>query len=121
MRPHNVRLVKIHAIEVNTNPAVVVKVACRDDHVSVAIGQVNRMSAITDECFADSELHHSADSNAVSLFVLADDFQTSYNRHSLTLHDIRFQRRWVGRSGMSPHKVKRRARSAHHNRRGPIG
>src|SRR5437879_697882 len=78
----NVGLMQIQAVEKDADAAVVVDVTIGDIDVAGAIDDVNAVPAFTDEDAGDGGLHDTIEANAVSLGMVANDFQIADRGHS---------------------------------------
>jgi len=112
---------QVDRVEKDADAAVVVNVAIGNQHVAIAIGEMNAVSALANEHLMKRWLHDAFDADAVGLGVLADDLDAGDDRHAFAAPLVVHEVRRIGGAAMRADEVERGAGAAHQNSRGPIG
>ncbi len=75
----------------NADTAIVVNVAIADEHVPIAVHQMNAVAALANEAARDRELHRAVDLHGVGLGMRAGEFEPVDHRHALVPPDFGFK------------------------------
>lgn len=98
----NIDLVQIDIVQIDADTMVFVEMAVGDQHVAIALDQMDCMPGASDNQTSEGQLHRPGGFDAASLGMLAHDFKTIDERHPLAIPYLRFDRLGVGRTRMGP-------------------
>ncbi len=109
----DVRLMQVDVIVVDADAAVLIDVAGRDQHVAVALDQMNPVPALANDGARDGKLHRPLGLDAVGFGVIANDFEPLDHRRALAFPDFGFDGLRIRRAAMRADELDRRAGARH--------
>src|SRR5262249_48353073 len=111
----HVDLVQVDVVQEDADPAVLVDVTLRDQHVAVAGGQMDAVETAADQHAGERQLHGAAGLDAVGFLMVTDYFDAVDRGHPLFLPHVVFHAGRGGGAGVRADELERRPLAGHHH------
>lgn len=113
----NVNLVQVYPIEIHTHTGVKVNVTVADEHVAVALDEMNAVPTMRDHHALEHGLHRLDQFKSIGLRVRTFHLDIANRRQPLMRGHVTLTTTRITRTTMSAHQSKRRPRASHHHLR----